>query len=154
MARDSVRSVRRGAVAVAFLGVLSLAVPLALLADNERVYGAPRLSYADERAAGHDPGHQRPGSRATDAPARVIDVVASGFSAYETVDLQLSRYTAVFDRGEADAHGVFRYRFQVPPLPDGTHVLSVVGTKQAAHPSDPASWSGHHLTTYAFTVPG
>ncbi|MDT0262717.1 hypothetical protein [Jatrophihabitans lederbergiae] len=154
MARDSVRSVRRGAVAVAFLGGLSLAVPVALLADNERVYGAPRLSYADERAAGYDPGHQRPGARATDAPARVIDVVASGFSPYETVDLQLSGSTAVFDRGEADAQGVFRYRFQVPPLPDGTHVLSVVGTKQAGRPSDPASWSGHHVATYAFTVPG
>lgn len=41
MARDSIRSVRRGAVAVAFLGVLSLAVPVALLADDERVHGGP-----------------------------------------------------------------------------------------------------------------
>lgn len=154
MARDSIRSVRRGAVAVAFLGLLSLAVPVALLADDERAHGGPRLAYADQRAAGYEAGRQQPAATIADSRARVIDVVVPGFAAYESVLLQLSDSGATFDHGQADGRGVVHYRFTVPPLAGGTHVLSVVGSRPAARSDVAATPAGHHFASYAFTVPG
>jgi hypothetical protein len=84
----------------------------------------------------------------------VIDVVLAGFSAYEPVVLQLSGSGAAFDHTRADGDGVVRYRFTVPPLPSGTHVLSGIGTRAADRSDVAATPSGRHFASYAFTVPG
>lgn len=83
----------------------------------------------------------------------MIDVVLAGFSAYEPVLLQLSGSSATFDHAQADGRGVV-HRFTVPPLPSGTHVLSVVGIRAAARTDVAATRSGRHFASYAFTVPG
>lgn len=154
MARDSIRSVRRGAVAVAFLGVLSLAVPLALLADDERLHGGPPLSYGSERVAQYNADPQQSAATTLDDPAKVLDVILAGFSAYEPITLQLSGSSAAFDHTRADGDGVVHYRFTVPPLPSGTYVLSGIGTRAADRTDVAATSSGHHFASFAFTVPG
>jgi hypothetical protein len=128
MPGEPVRSLRHAAIVVAALGALSLLVPMSLLLSSNGLF--PVLhpgSHTVDASAFDDTGRQlaRP---ARLRPGAVAEVVAPGFAAAEPVVVRQSGSPEPVATGWADEHGVFRYRFTVPPLLSGAQSLTLLGS--------------------------
>jgi hypothetical protein len=144
MSGESARSLRRAVVSVGALGALALSVPASLWLPPGRLF--PTLQPVAQVVAaqllddhGHpldSPARLRPGSGAT--------VVVTGFAPNEQVLLRGSESARAQAGGQADPHGIFRYRLTVPASMSGPHQLTVIGAGRPA--------GGQRTTVFHYVV--
>jgi hypothetical protein len=148
--RESARSLRPAVLAVAAFGALCLSVPGSLLLDSDGIFPALRpvdrgvhaQVLDDEGRQLSGPVHLRPGSSTR--------ILVSGFAAAEPILLRRSGSTVTFAGGQADQHGVFSYRFTVPPSMSGAQSLTVIGSLDQS--GSPATGHGRHTAVIHFVV--
>lgn len=131
MPRESARSLRAAVIAVGVLGAVSLSVPAALWMSPE-VFPALRPVAHSLPASAFDSDGRQLGSPTRLRPGSSTDLVVTGFSAAEPIQLRHSASAATISGGRADEHGVFRYRFTVPATMSGAHSLTVLGSLEQA----------------------